>query len=83
MFNIFLYLETCTELEDRNITHFWYVSNIEGSNLTVFCLEGYVLPDGSTQFELKCLSGGAWSPDPDDYHCVPGMYICTIYPYDI
>ena len=39
------------------------------------------MPDGSTQFEFKCTSGGAWSPDPDDYHCVQGMYIYV--PYDI
>ena len=81
------YAETCTELEDRNTTHFWYVSNMEGTSPTVFCLEGYVLSDGSgqTQFEFKCTSDGAWSPDPDDYHCVQGIYIHVhaIYPYDI
>ena len=38
------------------------------------------MTDGSTQFEFKCTSDGAWSPDPDDYHCVQGKYYtCNVY----
>ena len=47
---------------------FKYDDNVEGSVLTVSCLEGYFLPEGDVEF--VCTSNGSWSPDPLDYSCI-------------
>ena len=48
---------------------FKYDGNVEGSVLTISCLEGYFLPEGDVEF--VCTSNGSWSPDPLDYLCIP------------
>ena len=71
---------TCAGLVGNGMTVFQYDDNVEGSVLTISCLEGYILPEGDVEF--VCTSNGSWSPDPLDYHCENGkrfVYHLHIY----
>ena len=68
VFLILYILASCAELRERG-TVLKYDVNVEGSLLTISCLEGYFLPEGDVEF--VCTSNGSWSPDPLDYSCIP------------
>ena len=59
----------CAGLVGNGMTVFQYDDNVEGSVLTISCLEGYFLPEEDVEF--VCTSNGSWSPDPLDYLCIP------------
>ena len=67
-FFLILCLVSCSVLAVMG-TVFQYDDSVEGSVLTVSCMEGYVLPEGDMEF--VCTSDGSWSPDPLDYVCIP------------
>ena len=64
----------CAGLVGNGMTVFQYDDNVEGSILTISCLEGYLLPEGDVEF--VCTSNGSWSPDPLDYLCKPKQGTC-------
>lgn len=57
------------ELIEKNNLVFKYNDRVEGSIMTITCVEGYFLPYGDVEF--LCTSDGSWSPDPMDYACIP------------
>ena len=67
---LFIITATCAGLVGNGMTVFQYDDNMEGSVLTISCLEGYLLPEGDVEF--VCTSNGSWSPDPLNYHCEHG-----------
>ena len=52
---------TCVELTNTTTTILQYSDTVEGSLLTISCLEGYYLPGGDM---MSVCTNGSWSPNP-------------------
>ena len=59
---------TCVELTNTSTTILQYSDTVEGSLLTISCLEGYYLPGGDM---MSMCTNGSWSPNPLNIVCVP------------
>ena len=59
---------TCVELSGTTTTILQYSDTVEGSLLTISCLEGYYLPGGDM---ISVCTNGSWSPNPFNTVCVP------------
>ena len=63
---------TCVELTNTTTTILQYSDTVEGSLLTISCLEGYYLPGGDM---MSVCTNGSWSPNPLIIMCIPeGIY---------
>ena len=58
---------TCVELTNTTTTILQYSDTVEGSLLTISCLEGYYLPGGDM---MSVCTNGSWSPNPLNTVCV-------------
>ena len=56
---------TCVELTNTTTTILQYSDTVEGSLLTISCLEGY----GGDM--MSVCTNGSWSPNPLNIVCVP------------
>ena len=56
------------ELTNTTTTILQYSDTVEGSLLTISCLEGYYLPGGDM---MSVCTNGSWSPNPLNTVCIP------------
>ena len=61
------------ELTNTTTTILQYSDTVEGSLLTISCLEGYYLPGGDM---MSVCANGSWSPNPLNTVCVPEGRTC-------
>ena len=61
-------LVTCVELTNTTTAILQYSDTVEGSLLTISCLEGYYLPGGDM---MSVCTNGSWSPNPLNTMCLP------------
>ena len=64
---------TCVELTNTTTTILQYSDTVEGSLLTISCLERYYLPGGDM---MSVCTNGSWSPNPLNTVCVPEGRTC-------
>ena len=61
------------ELTNTTTTILQYSDTVEGSLLTISCLEGYYLPGGDM---MSVCTNGSWSPNPLNTVCAPEGRTC-------